>query len=53
MQTRILTMGAAIAALMLALMVARTAAFAGDSESCSETNANVTNQNVDRIATSA
>ena len=41
MQSRIFQMGAAIAAVVLILMVARTAAFAGDSESCSETDMNV------------
>ncbi len=48
MQTRVVQIGAAIAALVLVLMVARTAAFAAsDKESCSTTSTNVTNTNPD------
>src|ERR1700722_1392710 len=42
MQTRIVQMGAAIAAVTIALMVARTEAFASSHESCSATSTNVT-----------
>ncbi|MGA8793986.1 DUF6764 family protein, partial [Candidatus Binatus sp.] len=51
MQTRIVQMGAAIAALLLALMVARTEAFAAsDYESCSTTSTNVNLTNPDGTA---
>jgi hypothetical protein len=46
MQTRIVQMGAAIAAVVLALTVARTEAFAAsDKESCSTTSTDVTLKN--------
>jgi hypothetical protein len=41
MRTRIIQMGAAIAAVAIALMVARTEAFASDKESCSTTTTDV------------
>lgn len=48
MQTRIVQIGAAIAAIVLALMLARAQAFAAsDHESCSTTHTDVTNANTD------
>jgi len=47
MQTRIVRIGAVIAALVLALMVARTEAAASGLESCSTTTTNVTLTNAD------